>query len=81
MERLTGRVEWFNDQRGYGFIRRDDGQKDLFVHYSNIVADEGTYKSLKAGQIVSFGLGANQRGPQAVEVEVIGEPEEEPLDY
>jgi len=77
MERLTGKVAWFNDKRGYGFIQRDDGQEDLFVHYSNIAAEEGQFKTLVAGQTVSFGIGANQRGPQAVEVEVIGEPETE----
>jgi len=75
--RLTGRVVWFNDKRGFGFLQRDDGQEDLFCHYSNIIAEDGQFKTLTAGQLVSFGIGANQRGPQAVEVEVIGEPETE----
>lgn len=74
-KRLTGKVVWFNDKKGFGFIARDDGGGDLFVHFSNIQV-EG-FKSLTSGQLVSFGIGRNNRGPQAVEVEVIGEPEAE----
>ena len=77
-KRLTGKVVWFNDKKGFGFIARDDGGGDLFVHFSNIQA-EG-FKSLTSGQLVSFGVGKNNRGPQAIEVEVIGEPEPEEVD-
>jgi CspA family cold shock protein len=72
-ERLTGKVAWFNDKKGFGFITRDDGQGDLFVHYSNIQV-EG-FKSLVAEQLVSFEIGKNNRGPQAISVDIIGEPE------
>jgi len=68
--RFTGKVEWFSPKKGFGFISRDDNEKDLFVHYSNI-SMEG-YKELKAGQLVSFGIGKNNRGPQAIEVEILG---------
>lgn len=75
VKRLTGKVVWFNDKKGFGFIARDDGGGDLFCHFSNIRI-EG-FKTLTAGQLVSFGVGKNNRGPQAIEVEVIGEPEVE----
>ena len=66
---LTGKVVWFDSKRGIGFVARDDGQKDLFVHWTNIEMDG--FKTLKAGQVVSFEIGANDRGPQAVGIKVI----------
>jgi cold shock CspA family protein len=71
-----GTVVWFNNKRGIGFIKPDgDGmEKDFFVHYSNIEAEPGKYKSLTAGQRVSFVVGANNSGPQAESVTVIAEP-------
>jgi len=69
-----GTVVWFNNKRGIGFIKPDDSEKDFFVHYSNIIADPGKYKSLTAGQRVSFVVGANNTGPQAESVTVIAEP-------
>lgn len=65
----TGTVVWFNAKTGVGFIARDNGEKDLFVHWSNIVA-EG-FKTLKASQRVSFDIGENHKGPQAINVVVI----------
>ena len=65
---LTGKVCWFS-KVGYGFITRDDGEKDLFIHFTNIEM-EG-YKTLRPGQIVSFEIGANDRGPQAIKVKVL----------
>lgn len=62
MSRSKGRVKWFNDAKGYGFIEQEDG-KDVFVHYSSIVG-EG-YKSLVEGQEVEFDLKAGDKGPQA----------------
>lgn len=74
-KRLTGKVVWFNARKGFGFVSRDDGGGDVFVHYSNVNM-EG-FKELISGQLVSFAIGKNNRGPQAVEVEIIGEPESE----
>ena len=64
-----GRVKWFNDQKGYGFITPEDGGKDLFVHHSNIVA-EG-FKSLREDQQVEYEVTEGQKGPQAINVRAI----------
>jgi CspA family cold shock protein len=68
-KKYTGTVVWFNATIGLGFIAKDDGSGDLFCHWSNIVS-EG-FKTLKAGQVVSYELGENHRGPQAVCIVVI----------
>jgi CspA family cold shock protein len=60
-----GRVKWFNEQKGFGFISRDDGD-DLFVHFSSI-QQEG-YKVLYEGDEVEFTIAEGKKGPQAVEV-------------
>jgi len=59
----TGTVKWFNDEKGYGFIKPDDGGQDLFAHYSQINADG--FKSLKENQKVSFEVTTGPRGKQA----------------
>jgi cold shock protein len=62
---MQGKVKWFNAEKGYGFIEREDGG-DVFVHYSAINA-EG-YKTLEEGQLVSFDIVEGSRGPQAANV-------------
>jgi CspA family cold shock protein len=65
---MTGKVKWFNAEKGYGFITAEDG-KDVFVHFSQI--NVGGYKTLEADQNVSFDLSTNDKGPQAVNVAIV----------
>lgn len=60
----TGRVKWFNNAKGYGFVRPDAGGDDLFVHYSYIQMDG--YKTLKAGQAVNYEIKEVNKGQHAV---------------
>ena len=62
----TGTVKWFNDAKGYGFIAPDEGEKDLFVHFSNI-AGEG-FKTLTEGARVEYEAGEGTKGPEATNV-------------
>lgn len=64
---MTGKVKWFNAEKGYGFITSDEG-KDIFVHYSAIQADG--FRSLEEGQKVSFEIVESARGQQAANVVV-----------
>jgi len=63
--KVTGKVKWFNNAKGYGFIGRDGGA-DVFVHYTAIVADG--YKTLQEGDAVEFEIVQGQKGPQAANV-------------
>ena len=63
--KVNGKVKWFNNAKGYGFIGRDSGA-DVFVHYTAIVA-EG-YKTLQEGDSVEFEIVQGQKGPQAANV-------------
>ena len=60
-----GRVKWFNEQKGFGFISRDDGD-DLFVHFSSIKQDG--FKVLYEGEDVEFDIAQGKKGLQAVDV-------------
>ena len=68
MNKLTGTVKWFNDEKGFGFISGTDG-KDVFVHFSAIQA-QGR-RTLQEGQSVEFIVVDGQKGPQASEVVAI----------
>ena len=63
---VIGRVKWFNDQKGFGFIAKDDGSGDVFVHFS-VITGEG-FKSLAEGQAVEFDVVESEKGPKAANV-------------
>ena len=68
--RTTGTVKWFNDSKGFGFITRDDGQNDCFVHHSAI---EGKgFKTLAEGERVEFDVVQGAKGPAAENVKKVG---------
>jgi CspA family cold shock protein len=62
-----GKVKWFNERKGFGFIVPDNGGEDLFIHHSNIAA-EG-FRSLYDGQAVEFEVAQGKKGPEAVNVQ------------
>ena len=62
---VTGKVKWFSNVKGYGFIEQEGG-KDVFVHYSSIEGDK--YKTLSEGETVSFELVDGDKGPHATNV-------------
>ena len=68
-ERVTGTVKWFSDRKGYGFITREGGEKDVFVHYSGIRA--GGPRSLYEGDKVEFSIESDARGPKAADLIVL----------
>ncbi|WP_281646320.1 cold shock domain-containing protein [Parendozoicomonas sp. Alg238-R29] len=69
----TGKVKWFNNAKGYGFILpgEEDNGEDLFVHYSSITMDG--YKTLKAGQQVSYDIIQGPKGLHAVNIGILSE--------
>ncbi len=61
-----GRVKWFNDQKGFGFIEPEDGGEDLFVHHTSI--DMDGFRTLQEGQEVEYEMGQGPKGLQAKSV-------------
>jgi cold shock protein len=66
----TGKVKWFDGKKGYGFIVPNEGNGDIFVHYSAIMS-ETEFKTLKEGMMVQFELTEGKRGMQALNVSVL----------
>jgi cold shock protein len=69
-----GRVKWFSDAKGYGFIQQEDGSPDIFVHFS--VIEGNGFRSLQEGQVVEFDVQAGPKGMKAVSVR----PKEQPAE-
>ncbi|MFC1602463.1 cold-shock protein [Pseudomonadota bacterium] len=67
----TGVVKWFNNAKGYGFVTPDQGENDVFVHFSSITM-EG-YKTLKEGQKVQFEITEGPKGLHASDIKAVGE--------
>ena len=67
-----GKVKWFNNAKGYGFVLPDNGGEDLFIHYSAIQMDG--YKTLKAGQEIQFEIVEGPKGLHAVNIQDVGHP-------
>ncbi|MFQ6131454.1 MAG: cold-shock protein [Armatimonadota bacterium] len=65
----TGKVKWFSDEKGYGFLEREDGE-DIFVHFSAIVGDG--FRTLQEGAEVEFEVVDSPKGPRAENVVVTG---------
>ncbi len=65
----TGKIKWFNDAKGFGFVTPDDGSKDVFVHFSSIQG-EG-FKSLAEGDKIEFDVQESDKGPKAANVRKI----------
>ena len=63
---MKGKVKWFSDQKGYGFLAKDDRSGDVFVHFSTIQGDG--YKSLAEGEAVEFEVVESDKGPKAANV-------------
>jgi len=72
VERRFGNVVWFKDHKGFGFIRPDDSEADVFFHWSYLQLDG--YKTIKPNARVSFEIGQNHKGPMATSIEI--EPDE-----
>lgn len=73
---MTGTVKWFNEKRGFGFVTREDGEGDVFVHYTGIQA-EG-FRNLRPAEVVTFDLDvSDSRGPRAINVRLASDGAQE----
>lgn len=70
-----GKVKWFSNVKGYGFVEKNGGDKDIFVHYSAILSDG--YKTLDQDEEVTFEIVEGDRGPQAVNLIRVKKPPKE----
>jgi len=66
-----GTVKWFDDYKGFGFITPEDGEKDVFAHFSNIEGDEDTRKTLLENQSVEFDIEDSDKGTIATNIKII----------
>ena len=71
-----GKVKWFSNVKGFGFIEKEGGGPDVFVHYSAIEGDK--YKTLEEGEVVTFEITQGEKGPQAANVVRTGKAEKKP---
>ncbi len=81
-DRSLGTVQWFSRVKGYGFVRPDGQEEDVFVHYSSINGDG--YRNLDQGQRVEFTMEDTPKGPQAVDVAMldqVAEPVEDTVEF
>ncbi len=69
--KTTGKVKWFSDSKGYGFIVPEDGSEDVFVHYSWIDGPPRDYKTLEVDQLVEFDVVHDAGKPQARHVRIL----------
>jgi len=72
--RCTGTVEWFNDEKGYGFIVGDDDGEEIFVHFKEIVIKKAGFRTLESGQKVEYDLVQSENGARAFNVKMINLP-------
>lgn len=68
-ERIQGKVKWFNEDKGYGFIEREDGGEDVFLHYSELKDAGRGFKTIEEDAAVEFEVEPGPKGPKAVNVQ------------
>ncbi|NVM18432.1 MAG: cold shock domain-containing protein [Candidatus Lokiarchaeota archaeon] len=68
---VKGTVKWFDSRKGYGFITREDGSGDIFVHFSAIQGEDDDFKIIYEGDIVEFEVTEGNKGPQATNLTVV----------
>lgn len=65
-ERITGKVKWFNEDKGFGFIEREDGGEDVFLHFSAL--SQSGFKTVREDERVEFSVSQGPKGPKAEDV-------------